>query len=408
MTTDEKLDAPRTGSVPTTNTPASAAPRTRTAWAAVAVMMATSFVLVLAEFLPPSLLPSMAASLGITEGQAGQAVTATAFIGFLTAPTIGILVPRLDRRLLLVLLAAAAAVSSALVAISGDFVMLLIARLLLGAALGAFWAMSIAIAARLSAPHHLGRAIMLVNTGTTVATVAGVPVGTYLGSVMDWRLIFAGVAVITAVVAVALRLVLPPVAPAPSSGGLRSLVDTLRVPGIRVGLTGHILTVLGHFIAFTYIRLAIERVPDLDAAGVAVLLAAFGLGGVVGNFVIGLLVDRHLAALRFVVPAFIGVSIALVTLFPGQPWIVTIAITTWGMGFGAWLTTLSTWMGRLVPDRMESGGGLVVAGFQLAITVGAGAGGLLVDAVGIVPALTVAAISAIVGGVIFGSARTAR
>ncbi|WP_370582565.1 MFS transporter [Plantibacter sp. VKM Ac-2885] len=148
--------------------------------------------------------------------------------------------------------------------------------------------------------------------------------------------------------------------------------------------------------------------PDLDAAGVAVLLAAFGLGGVVGNFVIGLLVDRHLAALRYVVPAFIGVSIALVTLFPGQPWIVTIAITTWGMGFGAWLTTLSTWMGRLVPDRMESGGGLVVAGFQLAITVGAGAGGLLVDAVGIVPALTVAAISAIVGGIVFGSARTAR
>nr|WP_255528019.1 MFS transporter [Plantibacter sp. VKM Ac-2885] len=202
----------------------------------------------------------MASSLGITEGQAGQAVTATAFIGFLTAPTIGILVPRLDRRLLLVLLAAAAAVSSALVAISADFVMLLIARLLLGAALGAFWAMSIAIAARLSAPHHLGRAIMLVNTGTTVATVAGVPVGTYLGSVMDWRLIFAGVAVITAAVAVALRLVLPPVAPAPSSGGLRSLVDTLRVPGIRVGLTGHILTVLGHFIAFTYI-------PARDRAG---------------------------------------------------------------------------------------------------------------------------------------------
>lgn len=408
MTTPDTIDSPRTGSVPVPPAAGISAPRDRTAWASVAVMMATSFVLVLAEFLPPSLLPSMAASLGITEGQAGQAVTATAFIGFLTAPTIGILVPRLDRRLLLVLLAASAAISSALVAISADFVMLLIARLLLGAALGAFWAMSIAIAARLSAPQHLGRAIMVVNTGTTLATVAGVPVGTYLGSIMDWRLIFAGVAVITAVVAVALRLVLPPVAPAPSSGGLRSLVDTLRVHGIRMGLTGHILTVLGHFIAFTYIRLAIERVPDLDAAGVAVLLAAFGLGGVVGNFVIGLLVDRHLAVLRYIVPALIGVSIGLVTLFPEQPWVVTIAITTWGMGFGAWLTTLSTWMGRLVPDRMESGGGLVVAGFQLAITVGAGAGGLLVDAVGIVPALIVAAISAILGGVIFGSARTAR
>lgn len=368
-------------------------------------MMATSFVLVLAEFLPPSLLPSMAASLGITEGQAGQTVTVTAFIGFLTAPTIGILVPRLDRRTLLVILAGAAALSSAIVAVAPGFVLLLIARLLLGAALGAFWAMSIAIAASLSEPRHLGRAIMLVNTGTTVATVAGVPLGSYLGTIMDWRLIFACVAIVTVLVAVALRIALPHVPPTASSGGLRSLVDTLRVPGIRFGLTGHILTVLGHFVAFTYIRLAIDRVPGLDSVGVAALLVAFGIGGVVGNFLVGLLVDRHLAVLRFAVPLLIGVSIGIVALAPGQLWLVAVAVTTWGIGFGGWLTTLGTWMGRLVPDRMESGGGLSVAGFQLAITLGAGVGGLLIDLIGVTPALVVASASAIVGGLIFGSAR---
>lgn len=368
-------------------------------------MMATSFVLVLAEFLPPSLLPSMAASLGITEGQAGQTVTVTAFIGFLTAPTIGILVPRLDRRTLLVILAGAAALSSAIVAVAPGFVLLLIARLLLGAALGAFWAMSIAIAASLSEPRHLGRAIMLVNTGTTVATVAGVPLGSYLGTIMDWRLIFACVAIVTVLVAVALRIALPHVPPTASSGGLSSLVDTLRVPGIRVGLTGHILTVLGHFVAFTYIRLAIDRVPGLDSVGVAALLVAFGIGGVVGNFLVGLLVDRHLAVLRFAVPLRIGVSIGIVALAPGQLWLVAVAVTTWGIGFGGWLTTLGTWMGRLVPDRMESGGGLSVAGFQLAITLGAGVGGLLIDLIEVTPALVVASGSAIVGGLIFGSAR---
>lgn len=334
-----------TGTIPTV--PATQTPQTqippKTAWAAIAAMMATSFVLVLAEFLPPSLLPSMAASLGITEGQAGQTVTVTAFIGFLTAPTIGILVPRLDRRTLLVILAGAAALSSAIVAVAPGFVLLLIARLLLGAALGAFWAMSIAIAASLSEPRHLGRAIMLV--------------------------------------------------------------DTLRVPGIRFGLTGHILTVLGHFVAFTYIRLAIDRVPGLDSVGVAALLVAFGIGGVVGNFLVGLLVDRHLAVLRFAVPLLIGVSIGIVALAPGQLWLVAVAVTTWGIGFGGWLTTLGTWMGRLVPDRMESGGGLSVAGFQLAITLGAGVGGLLIDLIGVTPALVVASGSAIVGGLIFGSAR---
>lgn len=403
-----RVSAPATQSLDSASPAISVSPRQRTAWASILVMMATSFVLVVAEFLPPSLLPAMAASLGVTEGQAGQTVTVTALVGFFVAPTISILVPRLDRRMLLVILTTAAALSNIIVAISADFLTLLLARLLLGAALGGYWAMSIAIAARLSAPRHLGRAIMLVNTGTTVATVAGIPLGSYLGSIMDWRLIFVGIAVLSALVALALRLVLPTVAPAPASGGLRSLVDTLRVPGIRQGLTGHVLAVLGHFIAFTYIRLAIERVPGIDVSGVAILLAVFGVGGVLGNFFIGLLVDRHLAILRYVVPMLMGVSIGLLTIFPHHLWIVALAIVAWGVGFGAWLTTLSTWLGKLVPDRMESGGGLMVACFQLAITVGAGVGGLLIDSIGIVPALSLAAASSIAGGLVFGTASGAR
>ncbi|UCR88086.1 MFS transporter [Mycetocola spongiae] len=376
----------------------------RTAWAGIAVLMATSFILVTAEFLPPSLLPTMAASLGITEGQAGQAVTATAIIGFLTAPTIGIIFPRLDRRTLLAGLALAAAVSNILVALAPNLILLLIARLLLGAAIGGFWAMSIAVTARLARPRHLGRALMLVNTGTTVATVAGVPLGIFLGSIFDWRVVFAAAAALSLIVAVLLRSVLPPVAPAASTG-FRALGETLRVPGMPLGLLGHVLVVLGHFAAFTYIRLALERVPGIDAGGIAALLAAFGLGGVFGNFIVGLLVDRHLALMRFLVPALIGGGIAALTIFPGQLWIVVIAVALWGIGFGAWLLVVSTWMGRLAPERMEAGGGLLVAGFQLAITIGAGIGGLLVDGVGIAVTLVAAAISTLLGGALFGAAR---
>ncbi|RLP79350.1 MFS transporter [Mycetocola lacteus] len=376
----------------------------RTAWSAILIMMATSFILVTAEFLPPSLLPTMAASLGITEGQAGQAVTATAIIGFFTAPTIGIIFPRLDRRNLLAVLAAAAAVSNLLVAIAPNLALLLVARLILGAAIGGFWAMSIAVAARLSEPRHLGRALMLVNTGTTVATVAGVPLGIFLGSIFDWRVVFGAAAVISLVVAALLRTVLPPVAPAAATG-FRALGDTLRVPGMPWGLLGHVLVTLGHFAAFTYIRLALERLPDIGAGEIALLLAVFGVGGVLGNFIIGLLVDRHLTAMRFLVPAFIGGGIAVVTIFPTQFWVVALAVAIWGLGFGAWLLVVSTWMGRLAPERMEAGGGLLVAGFQLAITIGAGIGGLIVDGAGITVALAAAAASALIGGLIFGFVR---
>ncbi|RIJ71213.1 MFS transporter [Nakamurella silvestris] len=377
---------------------------TRTAWGGVVVMMATSLVLVVAEFLPPSLLPSMAASLGISEGQAGQAVTATALVGLVTAPTIGMLFPRLERRTLLSLLAVAATVSNVAVAVSPNLVTLLIARLLLGAAIGGFWAMSLAVAARLSAPEHVGRAVMLVNTGTTLATVAGVPLGIYLGSIYDWRTVFGGVAVVTLIVAVALRVVLPPVPPAATTG-FRVLGETMRTPGLGRGLTGHVLTVLGHFAAFTYIRAALARTPELNEAGVAWLVIVFGFGGFVGNLVVGSLVDRHLRLLRFLVPFGIGAGIGGLALFPGQIWLVGVLVALWGFAFGSWLTVAATWIARAVPARMEVGGGLLVAGFQLAISVGAALGGLLVDGAGVGPALGVAAVCAVVGGLLFGTAK---
>ena len=390
----------------TTRTDVRAAVPSNTAWWAVSAMMATSFVLVTAEFLPPSLLPAMAASLGITEGQAGQAVTVTAFVGLLTAPTIAVILPQLDRRALLTWLTVAAAGSNVVVAFAPNLVTLLVARLLLGAAIGGFWAMSLAVAARLSAPHHFGRAVMIINTGTTVATVAGVPLGLYLGTVLDWRAVFWGTAVMTFGVAVALRVVLPPVAPAAATG-FRSLGDALAVPGAAWGLTGHVLVVLGHFAAFTYIRAALEQTPSLDPTGVAILLVVFGVGGFVGNLAIGVLVDRHLRVLRLVVPLLMAAGIGGLAAFPGSVAVVAVAVAAWGFSFGAWLTVVTTWMARVAGDLMEAGGGLVVAGFQLAITLGAGFGGLVVDGFGIRPALVIGALIALVGATIFGTAPSA-
>ncbi|AHK30878.1 Purine ribonucleoside efflux pump nepI [Rhodococcus opacus PD630] len=369
------------------------------------ILMATSFTLVLAEFLPPSLLTQMAASLDITEGQAGQTVTATAFMGFLVAPVVGMMFPRLDRRTLLTGVALTAAVSNILVAIAPNLVLLLVARLILGAAISGFWAMSLAIVSQLVAPERLGRGLMLVNGGTTVATVGGVPLGVYLGSVFDWRVVFVGVAVVSVLVAILLRTVLPAIAPATTTG-FRELADTLKVPGLSLGLIGHVLTVLGHFAAFTYIRLAFEQVPGIGAGGIAGLLAAFGIGGLAGNVVVGLLVDKHLNLMRLVVPALIGFGIATVALFPGQFWAVGVGATAWGIGFGAWLLVVSTWIGRLAQDRMESVGGLIVTGFQIAITLGAGLGGVVADNAGVQVTLIAAAIAALVGGTLFRMART--
>ncbi|MDQ1123831.1 MFS transporter [Microbacterium trichothecenolyticum] len=379
--------------------PVSAAPAMR--YGGLIVLMLLSFLLVTAEFLPNGVLTEMAASLGITPGQAGQTVTVTALAGLIFAPTIGLLLPRLDRRALLTGAAAAAAISSLVVAAAPGLVAILVARFLLGAAISTFWAMSITVAARLSSPERIGRAVMFTSAGLSLATVAGVPIGVALSEVLDWRIAFLLIGVVTASVGVAVRVVLPPV-PAASASSLRILIDTLRRPGVSGGMVGHVLVVLGHFLAYTYVRLALERIPGVEAGAIVLLLALFGVGGLVGNVVVGVIVDRAFVRLAVVGPLVISAAIAAIVLLPSALAVVAAAVAVWGFFFSSWLIIVNTWVGHRMPDRLEAGGGLVVTGFQLAITIAAGVGGLLVDAAGVVTVDAIGIALLVVGAVLFG------
>jgi predicted MFS family arabinose efflux permease len=118
--------------------------RTEPAWGAVVSLALGVFGLVTAEFLPASLLTRLAQDLGVSEGAAGQAVTATAVVGAISAPTMAIITRRLDRRLVMWILSVLLIVSNLVAAFASSLTMLLLARVVLGVALGGFWSMSAA------------------------------------------------------------------------------------------------------------------------------------------------------------------------------------------------------------------------------------------------------------------------
>lgn len=384
-----------------------ASPAERIKYGALIVMMLLSFLLVTAEFLPNGMLTEMADGLGITPGQAGQTVTVTALVGFIVAPTVGMVFPRVDRRSLLVWMALAAAASNLIVAIAPNIIIILLARFLLGAALSTFWSMSITVAVRIAGAERLGRAVMFTSAGASLATVAGVPVGVMLSEAMDWRAVFAIFGIATGLLAVALRLLLPRV-PAAQASSFGLLLDTIRRPGIGLGLTGHIFVVLGHFLAYTYVRLALERIPEVDAGTIVLLLAIFGVGGLAGNLIIGLIIDRSFRFFAVLAPAVIAVTVAATILLSGSVLSVAIAVFVWGFFFASWLIVVNTWVGHRMPDRLEAGGSLVVVGFQGAIMLAAGVGGILVDSVGVEPSYAFGAVSLIIGAVLFGLSNRAR
>lgn len=157
------------------------------AWSAVFSLSFGVFGLVTADFLPVSLLTPMAADLGVSNGAAGQAMTATAVVAVCAGPLLVLGSHRLDRRSIVWTLMALLAVSSVLTAFATGITMLLLARALLGFALGGFWAMMASLALRLVAPPDVQRAMSMIVVGVSLATVAAAPLGASLGAIWGWR-----------------------------------------------------------------------------------------------------------------------------------------------------------------------------------------------------------------------------
>ena len=117
-------------------------------WLSVMAIALGAFSLVVTEFLPVGLLPGISRDLGVGEGTAGLTISLTAILGFVSAPVTAIAIGRLDRRYVLVGLTALLIVSSVISAIAANFTILLSARILLGVAIGGFWAISLPAAAK--------------------------------------------------------------------------------------------------------------------------------------------------------------------------------------------------------------------------------------------------------------------
>ncbi|MCL2732428.1 MAG: MFS transporter [Actinomycetia bacterium] len=373
-------------------------------WAAVASLGLGIFAIIMSEFLPASLLPRMAAGLGVNTGEAGQAVSVTAFSAALSALLISVVLPRADRRRVMIGLTLMAAVSDVIVACAPDLAVLLSARILLGMALGGFWAMATAMAAHLVHPHHVGRALTVINSGVSVATIAAVPLGTWLGEIWGWREVFLLGAAVAVLALLAQASVLPGVAPTASSG-LRALGSVLRSRIVLAGLAAILLIFSGHFSAFTYLRPAAESLSGIGGGIFAVLLLVFGVALFLGTAVSGPLADRAPRAGMVLFPGVLGAGMLLMFATGGSTVGLFVAAAVWGFGFGGVPTTLMSWGSRTRPTQLEQIGGVLVTASNVGITVGAVVGGVLVDVATDSTPLLVGGLAAIAGTALLSALR---
>lgn len=366
---------------------------TAATWFAVLSMAATSFALVSAEFLPAGLLTPMARDLGISEGTAGQVVTATASVGAVTALLSNVLIGRLNRKTVLVGLSALAIGSNVLASLATDFWLLLLGRAGLGIALSGFWALSVAVVARLVGANATGRGMAIVTLGVSLATIAAPSIGALISDWLGWRIAMAMTAGLAAL-AMLLQVLSLPTLPASTSNSLADVFRLTRRRGIQLGMLAILLLMTGHFAGSVYVRPFLEQVTLLETRSIALALLGFGIASVIGNVAGGRMADASIR-LALAVTAVLMAFAAFALVFWGAHTGIAFALVTlWGFAFGMAPVVLPTNLSRGAPDALEAAGSLMVVSFQVAISIGAVFGGYIVDHYGAVGPLTLTAVLA--------------
>ncbi|MFJ6327954.1 MULTISPECIES: MFS transporter [unclassified Rhizobium] len=350
-------------------------------WFAVLSLAATSFALVSAEFLPAGLLTPMARDLGITEGTAGQVVTATASVGAVTALLSNVLIGRLNRKTVLVGLSALAIGSNILATVATDFWVLLLARAGLGIAISAFWALSVAVVARLVGANATGRGMAIVTLGVSLATIAAPSMGALISDWLGWRSAM-GITAGLAAIAMLLQLLSLPTLPATTSNSLADVFNLTRRRGVQLGMLAILLLMTGHFAGSVYVRPFLEHVTLLTTGPIALALAGFGIAAVIGNIAGGRMADANIHLALAVTAALMALAALSLVLWGAHIGVAFGFATLWGFAFGMAPVVLPTNLSRAATDALEAAGSLMVVSFQVAITIGAVVGGYSVDTYG--------------------------
>ena len=255
------------------------------------VLAISTFVVVTTEFLPVGLLPLISDDLGVTQSRAGLLVTVYAFTVGLTATPLTAWTSRWPRRRLFIGVCSIFTLGAALSGLAVDYPTLLLARSLCGVAHGVFWSVVAGYAAALAGPGRTGRATSIVFAGGSAALVLGVPLSTLLGTAVGWRAAFWVMALLALITVTAALRVLPYI-PAGTALQPADTLKVLRLPRLRSVVAVTTLLTLGHFTLYTYITPLLHQAGTTDAA-VSALLSIYGLTGLAGTWLSGMLVDRH-------------------------------------------------------------------------------------------------------------------
>jgi MFS transporter, DHA1 family, inner membrane transport protein len=361
---------------------------------ALAALALSTFTYVTTETLPIGLLPQIAGGLHSRASSVGLLVTAYGLIVVIATLPLTRLTRRWPRKRLLGVLLGVFVVSTALSAAAPTYATLLAARVVTALSQAVFWAIVSPAAAALFPPAARGRAVSILYVGSSAATLVGVPAGTWLGQVSSWRVPFAVLCLLGILVMIALRVILPDIAPGASGTDVGTAPDAGRY---RVLVLTVVLAVTAAFTAYTYVNPFLTEVSGLAESAVGPALVLRGVAGMTGVFVAGLFVARFGWLTMLTAIGLQAVALGVLYTFGTITALAVIVSALTSFALSAMVTALGARVLEVAPGDTDTANAGTSTAFNVGITAGALIGAALIDGPGVRSTVLVSALIGVLG-----------
>jgi MFS transporter, DHA1 family, inner membrane transport protein len=348
----------------------------------------TVFATVTSEFLPTGMLPSMAADLGVSTSQIGFLVSVWAATVVLTAIPMSLTTRRFSRKSILVVAVALFTASNVMAALAPNYEILLASRVVGGLGNGMFWMIATGYVTTMLPSKWRSRGFLFISAGANLAFIAGLPLGSALAAVSDWRSGFLIMSALTIGASVGLYFLLVPV-PNPHSDGAtkkNSVLSDSTFPMVLLGVSGVFLVVGGGNIFYPYIAPFLIEVSHFTPLTVAAPLAAYGIGGTIGIVVAERLGRKpeNLSRNISLSILYMAAMMVLVNVVAPSTIAVTVAVALWSLGFAVTEPLFGQYIMELSSPRLRDfAGAMRTTAWNLGIGGGSFVGGILLVPLGI-------------------------
>jgi DHA1 family inner membrane transport protein len=357
-------------------------------------MALTAFCFFATENLPVGLLPSIAHDLHRSLSATGNLVTGYAVTVAIVSVPLTVVTRHMPRRVLFPLLLGVFVLATWVSLLVADYWFVFGARIVIALAQSLFWSIGAVTAAGLFPARIRGRVVSVIFAGSSIATVAGVPAGTWLGQATSWRVPFAVLGFLGLVSGLMIAVLLPSTPPADNHAATGAAPSR---PRYWLLVTTTTIVITGVFTSYTYVSPFLTQVSHFAATSVGPILAVRGFAGVLGLFVAGAIVDRR-PQLALIGPVGL-LAVALVALyFLGTAQALTvILVALFGFAMTLLVTSLQARIMLVAPGSAEIASAGNSSAFNVGIAGGAFIGGLLLPWAGVRSTALVGGLFAVAG-----------